>query len=951
MKENLNKYIEKIKTNHKNYRKYASIFIVLALITVVGVNGWLHQKGVSMTADYQCGKEEHQHTEDCYKEVLICGKEESTEEGGHQHTQDCYKKELVCKIPEHEHTMECISDDKADAETETDWEKTIPQKLSGVWAKDLVDVAKSQVGYQESTKNFRLDEDGKTKDGYTRYGEWYGNKYGNWSVMFAAFCLHYAGIPQKEVPVNSGCEAWMVNLKDAQLYHNADNYQPTVGDIVFLDSEEEDGVADHVGILETVKKDSKGKITSFVVVEGDSSKEVKENTYSINDRSIIGYCALPENKEQETEKTGETTEKTTKKKTTEKKSEKKTKEASTEKKIQKRTKKSVKASGDAKSTVDTCNVTVTVNLNWSGTRDKAVNVYLINQKTGERVGTVTLNKGTDSNTVTFKNVSRVDGDGKDISYGVELEKVDGYINGYNLDVSLDQTNEWKESDTLWVKATSIKEGNHYLLLTSDATGPGNSKFIRADSTITPTNMISADLALSKGPITAANGTSYSPYLKSDGGEDGALWTAEKSGAEFLFSSDYLAGKNMPGYYLESTKSLSKKNNNKWKVDKDTKEITKNGETLYPFEKVDPVYGKVRTVNMTVDATYQSKGEAEETQEYTTIRVSKNWQDEKGNKLTEGLPSSIEVTLNADGKEASIKDAKVSLSADNNWTYEWTVPRYSFENGSKKEISYDVSESEVNGFKFVNKEKKQEFGEKTTAWVLTDDFEDNGEFILTTSPKTGSVGALTATKNGAHWADGSQQKTNVEKGDLKVGDKVYKDCQYILNPSGNIIWKTGTGKEMTAHQHGTHKMWTLYNEVVNGYLKNNGQGDISSDVKQECWFYYNWYTGTPGKRPPSNPKSEWSNVLGSYNDYFLLSNNHTGDGGSTTAQTFYLYKKVEAQPVIYKIELTSKKEGEIYELPETGGPGTKMFTIIAVALMGSALLYGYYLRCRRRGREM
>ena len=154
--------------------------------------------------------------------------------------------------------------------------------------------------------------------------------------------------------------------------------------------------------------------------------------------------------------------------------------------------------------------------------------------------------------------------------------------------------------------------------------------------------------------------------------------------------------------------------------------------------------------------------------------------------------------------------------------------------------------------------------------------------------------------------------------------------------------------MTANQHATHKMWTLYNANVNGYLKNNGQGDISSDVKQECWFYYNWYTGTPGKRPPSNPSSEWSNVLGSYNDYFLLSNNHTGDGNATAAQTFWLYKKVEAQPVVHQITLVNSKQSS-YELPETGGAGTYLFTIGGSLLMVGSLLYYGCMKYRKERR--
>ena len=38
--------------------------------------------------------------------------------------------------------------------------------------------------------DYIVKEDGKTTDGYTRYGDWYGVPYGDWCAMFASFCIH-----------------------------------------------------------------------------------------------------------------------------------------------------------------------------------------------------------------------------------------------------------------------------------------------------------------------------------------------------------------------------------------------------------------------------------------------------------------------------------------------------------------------------------------------------------------------------------------------------------------------------------------------------------------------------------------------------------------------------------------------------------------------------------------
>ncbi len=122
-----------------------------------------------------------------------------------------YEKVLVCGQEEHVHTVSCLSDETADVETAEIWEATLPT-LTGVWADDVAAIAESQIGYTESTANFTLDEDGATRRGYTRYGAWYGNAYGDWDAMFAAFCLHYAGISEDDFPVNSGAYAWSVTL-------------------------------------------------------------------------------------------------------------------------------------------------------------------------------------------------------------------------------------------------------------------------------------------------------------------------------------------------------------------------------------------------------------------------------------------------------------------------------------------------------------------------------------------------------------------------------------------------------------------------------------------------------------------------------------------------------------------------------------------------------------------
>lgn len=248
---------------------------------------------------YVCGKEEsegHTHTDACYetKKVLTCGQEETsgqTSSNTHVHTDACYKKVLTCEKEEHTHTLICYSNPNADVETAEIWERTIPTELSGIWADDVLAVAKSQLGYRESTDNYIVEEDGTTMKGYTRYGAWYGDSYGDWCAMFVSFCLNYAEVPRNEVPIDCNCQNWIQTLSDRGMYFDASSdYQPEPGDLIFF-SIKKNGTSDHVGLVAEVNE------YTIKTIEGNSGNQVEYNMYDINDARILGYGELPENPE------------------------------------------------------------------------------------------------------------------------------------------------------------------------------------------------------------------------------------------------------------------------------------------------------------------------------------------------------------------------------------------------------------------------------------------------------------------------------------------------------------------------------------------------------------------------------------------------------------------------------------------------------------------------------
>lgn len=365
MNDILKTYMERFRENRHTLRRYTAFVLALAMITTLFVNWQLHGVGISMTAQYQCGEEEHAHTADCYTKVLICGYEEGElenadevaaaaatsqptveaepaplalepqiefvphehtddcytevqtltcmeeehvhgddcfdpedgtlicekfehthdescytteyeltcglEEGElveqvveptqsaelaamavaepvalepavdtvepiyHHHTDACYEEVLTCPLPEHHHTVACLSDTSADLETPEEWQAANAEAvMTGNWDEDLVSVAKTQLGYEQSEKNFEIDPaDGVTLRYYSRYGQSYGNPYGEWDVMFLSYCLKYAGIPQSAIPQEASVLALRSSMSDMDwLLDGEDGSAANVGDIV-----------------------------------------------------------------------------------------------------------------------------------------------------------------------------------------------------------------------------------------------------------------------------------------------------------------------------------------------------------------------------------------------------------------------------------------------------------------------------------------------------------------------------------------------------------------------------------------------------------------------------------------------------------------------------------------------------------------------------------------------
>lgn len=262
MRDTLNDNLNKIRL--KNRRQSIILIIILTLSVVVSLDVFmaLRRKGITMAGNASCGIEEHTHTD------------------------ECFNSEYRCQKQEHVHDVNCYSDETADVETQLDWQESVARvNTTGDFKTDLVKIAKTQLGYSESMKNFQTDGSGE-RHGYTRYGAWYGMPYSDWSSMFVSFCMNYAGSDASRTPFNLGAESMRLAWDNKAMYRSTDLDMMQEGDILFIDANK-DGAADKVGIVT--------QTTALYVntIEGDVSDSVSECTYKKDDATLMGYGTLP----------------------------------------------------------------------------------------------------------------------------------------------------------------------------------------------------------------------------------------------------------------------------------------------------------------------------------------------------------------------------------------------------------------------------------------------------------------------------------------------------------------------------------------------------------------------------------------------------------------------------------------------------------------------------------
>ncbi|MCR5635905.1 MAG: peptidoglycan-binding protein [Clostridiales bacterium] len=197
-------------------------------------------------------------------------------------------------------------DCSASYKTSRYYQDLLKVKLTGKCADDIVNVAKSQVGYHEGDGNTDLDGSGVRIDlieggNFTEYGYFFSkgkSGYGSWCAYFVNWCARQAGISANILYDKDG---YVKNI--LRHYKNGINgtwykgpyyggtYVPQKGDIAIIDFDHDYNGGDHICIVARDAKD----LSYIETIGGNEFDSVCEGTFTAdiegqrNTDTIVGF--------------------------------------------------------------------------------------------------------------------------------------------------------------------------------------------------------------------------------------------------------------------------------------------------------------------------------------------------------------------------------------------------------------------------------------------------------------------------------------------------------------------------------------------------------------------------------------------------------------------------------------------------------------------------------------
>lgn len=578
-------------------------------------------------------------------------------------------------------------------------------------------------------------------------------------------------------------------------------------------------------------------------------------------------------------------------------------------------------------------VDVTFNKVWEGDQDhqdarpSSVTLSVSNANTGAFVKEITLS-AEGGWTATERLPYVTDAEGHLAYTVVERKQSDTY--DYSVQTMTNSTGKGLE---LWTLATGSRMADGAVVVLTNGKA-GNVDLYKAEG---PTqDIMSGTQYIITEPLTV-DGTTYDSYCRITADTDATVedslgWTVIAQGNGFILQSNLLKADpelNKEGYVVINDKGELKLTGSKgsatvFTYDETSGALTASGTTLYGFAKTDDSSLADYVSTVTVTNSYVGSdpvgpdvkvGDGD-----VTLNATKTWDDD--NNAAGARPDYVDLVVLANGepaKDAEGNTIKIRVSADSEW--KGKVEGLARNDASGNAISYTLSEPTVaDGYTSTVSDPEITETDGKSYWVQATTFgesaADEDTYLVVARDVDNSSRWLGMHPEGktASWTNKeghSAPEISINNQPITVTvDGVSTTYQSwvsdeVVQQHLDCLWQTEyDGVDTDKQSGGTFHNFFIRNVQTKQYLKCNGQGDLVDTAKQgECSFHY----GIPLTAKDvtlSNPKEEWPYVLGNMKHYYILNNNHTGDGNAQQASVVRIYKQVKVKEKVVDVTVSN-----------------------------------------------
>lgn len=176
------------------------------------------------------------------------------------------------------------------------YDRLVAVELTGDQRTDIVNIARSQIGYQEGNSTNQLGGEVMGSTNFTEYGQWYGAQ-DMWCAMFVSWCANLAGVSQSVIPTHAFTPNGLQHFRERDLDYSpeqimAGEYTPRSGDLIYFKNGRNANRTNHVGLV-TGYADGKiytieGNVGSAAYTTNDGM--VTEKSYPITNDFIVAVC-------------------------------------------------------------------------------------------------------------------------------------------------------------------------------------------------------------------------------------------------------------------------------------------------------------------------------------------------------------------------------------------------------------------------------------------------------------------------------------------------------------------------------------------------------------------------------------------------------------------------------------------------------------------------------------